>query len=61
MQSIHVSYGGNLEEFDNRMPHHSVFYYYKHDHTMAQAVSRRPLTAEDRVHARVIPCGICGG
>jgi hypothetical protein len=24
---------------------------------MAQAVSRRPLTAE----ARVIPCGICGG
>jgi hypothetical protein len=28
---------------------------------MAQAVSRRPLTAEDRVHARVSSCGICGG
>jgi hypothetical protein len=28
---------------------------------MAQAVSRRPLTAEDRVRARVNPCGICGG
>jgi hypothetical protein len=28
---------------------------------MAQVVSLRPLTAEDRVHARVNPCGICGG
>jgi hypothetical protein len=28
---------------------------------MAQAVSRRPLTAEARVRSRVIPCGICGG
>jgi len=28
---------------------------------MAQAVSRRPLTAEARVRARVSPCGICGG
>jgi hypothetical protein len=26
-----------------------------------QAVIRRPLTAEARVHARVNPCGICGG
>jgi hypothetical protein len=28
---------------------------------MAQAVSRRPLTAEARVGARVSPCGTCGG
>jgi hypothetical protein len=28
---------------------------------MAQAVSRRPLTAEVRVPSRVSPCGICGG
>jgi hypothetical protein len=28
---------------------------------MAQVVSRRPLTAEVRVCARVNPCGICGG
>jgi hypothetical protein len=28
---------------------------------MAQVVSRRPLTAEARVQARVNPCGICGG
>jgi hypothetical protein len=28
---------------------------------MAQVVSRRPLTAEDRVRARVNPCGICCG
>jgi hypothetical protein len=28
---------------------------------MTQVVSRRPLTAEVRVRARVIPCGICGG
>jgi hypothetical protein len=27
---------------------------------MAQAVSRRPLTAEARVRARVSICGICG-
>jgi hypothetical protein len=28
---------------------------------MAQAISRRPLTAEARVRARVKPCGVCGG
>jgi hypothetical protein len=28
---------------------------------MVEVVSRRPLTAEDRVRARVNPCGICGG
>jgi hypothetical protein len=28
---------------------------------MAQAVSRRPLTAEARVRFRVSSCGICGG
>jgi hypothetical protein len=28
---------------------------------MAQAVSRRPLTVESRVRARIYPCGICGG
>jgi hypothetical protein len=28
---------------------------------MAQAVSRRPLTAYARVRSRVSPCGICGG
>jgi hypothetical protein len=28
---------------------------------MAQAVSRRPLTAEARFQSRVSPCGICGG
>jgi hypothetical protein len=28
---------------------------------MAQAVSRRPLTAESRVRARAIPCGIYFG
>jgi hypothetical protein len=28
---------------------------------MAQAVSRRPLTAEARVHARASSCGICSG
>jgi hypothetical protein len=28
---------------------------------MAQAVSRRSLTAEDRFRSRVSPCGICGG
>jgi hypothetical protein len=27
---------------------------------MAQAVSRRPLTAEARVRSRVSPCGVCG-
>jgi hypothetical protein len=30
-------------------------------HAIAQAVRRRPLTAEARVPARVIPCGICSG
>jgi hypothetical protein len=28
---------------------------------MAQAVTRRPLTAEARVRGRVNPCGSCGG
>jgi hypothetical protein len=28
---------------------------------MAQAVSRRPLTAKARVRARIGPCGVCGG
>jgi hypothetical protein len=28
---------------------------------VAQAVSRRPVIAEDRVRARVGPCDICGG
>jgi hypothetical protein len=28
---------------------------------MAQAVSRRPIMAKDRVRARVSPCRICGG
>jgi hypothetical protein len=28
---------------------------------MAQAVSRRPATAEARVRSRASPCGICGG
>ena len=28
---------------------------------MAQAVSRRPLTAEARFRSRVSPCGFCGG
>jgi hypothetical protein len=31
------------------------------ERAMAQAVSRRPLTAEDRVRSQVGPCGICGG
>jgi hypothetical protein len=28
---------------------------------MAQAISRRPPTAEARFRSRVSPCGICGG
>jgi hypothetical protein len=28
---------------------------------MAQVVSSRPVTAEDRDRSRVNPCGICGG
>jgi hypothetical protein len=28
---------------------------------MAQAVSRRPLTAEAQVRSRLSPCGLCGG
>jgi hypothetical protein len=31
------------------------------DHAIAQAVSRRLLSAEASVHASVSPCGICGG
>jgi hypothetical protein len=30
-------------------------------HAMAEAVSRRSLTAEVRVRSRVSPSGICGG
>jgi hypothetical protein len=30
-------------------------------HDVAQAVSRRPVTAEIWVTVRVSPCGICGG
>jgi hypothetical protein len=30
-------------------------------HAMAQAVSRRPSTAEARVRSEVNPCGVCGG
>jgi len=29
--------------------------------TMAQAVCRRPIAVEARVHSRVSPCGICDG
>jgi hypothetical protein len=44
----------------------SSFYLLTHPHNlavraMAQAVSRRPLTAEARVRSRISPCGICGG
>jgi hypothetical protein len=34
---------------------------YSYGRAMAQAVSRRPLTAEARVQSWVSPCGICGG
>jgi hypothetical protein len=34
---------------------------YPQGRAMAQAVSRRPLTAESWFRARVNPCGICGG
>jgi hypothetical protein len=34
---------------------------YHRRRAMAQAVSRRPLTAEARVRSLVSPCGICGG
>jgi hypothetical protein len=33
---------------------------YRHGSAMAQAVSRRPPTAEARVRSRLSPCGICG-
>jgi hypothetical protein len=33
----------------------------RYGRAMAQAVSRRPLTAEARFRARVNPCGFCGG
>ena len=32
----------------------------KQGRATAQAISRRPLTAEARVRSRVGPCGICG-
>jgi hypothetical protein len=34
---------------------------WKFGRAMAQAVSRRPPTAEARFRSRVSPCGICGG
>jgi hypothetical protein len=34
---------------------------YRYGRAMAQAVSRRPLTAETRVRSRVSSCEICGG
>jgi hypothetical protein len=40
------------------------FYFMAKTHAgraMAQAVSRRSLTAEARVRSRVSPCGVCGG
>jgi hypothetical protein len=33
----------------------------KQDRAMAQAISRRPPTAEARVQSRVSLCAICGG
>jgi hypothetical protein len=38
-----------------------VLSYPRMGRAMAQAVSRRPLTAEARVLDLVNPCGICGG
>jgi hypothetical protein len=38
----------------------SPFKAFRLGRAMAQVVSRRPLTAEDRVRAWVSPCGICG-
>jgi hypothetical protein len=38
-----------------------IFVNYLTVRAMAQVVSRRPLTAEARIRARVNPCGICGG
>jgi hypothetical protein len=35
--------------------------YIQEGRSTAQAVSRRPLTAEARVLSRASPCGICGG
>jgi hypothetical protein len=40
---------------------HSVSYCETKGRAMAQAVSRRPPTAEARFRSRVSPCGICGG
>jgi hypothetical protein len=39
----------------------SVTVLYNLGRAMAQVVSRRPLTADARVRARVNPCGIFGG
>jgi hypothetical protein len=33
----------------------------RYGRAMAQAVSRRPPTAEARVRSRISPCGLCGG
>jgi hypothetical protein len=43
-----------------KMKIHTVLTYIIEGRAMAQVVSRRPLTAEARVRARVNPCGICG-
>jgi hypothetical protein len=44
---------------ENRLSSH--FTNFMNGLTMGQAVSIRLLTAEAWVHARVNPCGICGG
>jgi hypothetical protein len=36
-------------------------HFMSHGRAMAQAVSRRPLTAEAWVQSRFSPCGVCGG
>ena len=42
-----------MSEFDPLTPYYG--------RAMAQAVSRRRLTAEARVQSRVSQCGVCGG
>jgi hypothetical protein len=54
-----VRWGGGL--LDNFRLSKLVALTGAHGHAMTQAVSRRPLTAEASVRARVSPCGICGG
>jgi hypothetical protein len=62
-------YNFTYQSISNNLPHtllpcqdgniHTI--YIQYGHAMAQAVSRRPPTAEARVRSRVNPCGICGG